>query len=79
MPLAVARMPASRLPVTVTLDDAMAMRPSMKLSSVRKVFVGARISHSGRPLAQPGDLEGNAGIVSVDSKRPLDIRIDKVH
>ncbi|HUW54575.1 MAG TPA: hypothetical protein VMV99_14295 [Rhodanobacter sp.] len=78
MPLAVAKLDASKLPVTVTLSDAMAMTPALKLSSATKVFVGARISHSGEPTAQPGDLEGNAGIVAVDRKTPIEIRIDKV-
>lgn len=79
MPLAVARLDASQLPVSVTLTDAMAMTPSMKLSSVTHVFVGARISHSGQPIAQSGDLEGDAGVVAVDSKTPIKISIDKVH
>ncbi|MGH8159809.1 MAG: tetratricopeptide repeat protein [Rhodanobacter sp.] len=79
MPLAVARLDASQLPASVTLTDAMAMTPAMKLSSVPRVFVGARISHSGQPIAQPGDLEGDAGIVAVDSKTPIKISIDKVH
>jgi cytochrome c-type biogenesis protein CcmH len=43
------------------------------------VFVGARISHSGQPIAQTGDLEGDAGVVAVDAGRPITIRIDKVH
>jgi cytochrome c-type biogenesis protein CcmH len=79
MPLAVAKLDASQLPTSVTLTDAMAMTPAMKLSSVPRVFVGARITHSGQPIAQPGDLEGNAGIVAVDSKTPITISIDKVH
>ena len=79
MPLAVARLDASQLPASVTLTDAMAMTPSMKLSSVTHVFVGARISHSGQPIAQSGDLEGDAGVVAVDSKTPIKISIDKVH
>ena len=79
MPLAVAKLDASQLPTSVTLTDAMAMTPALKLSSVTHVFVGARISHSGQPIAQPGDLEGDAGIVAVDSKTPITIRIDKVH
>jgi cytochrome c-type biogenesis protein CcmH len=57
----------------------MAMTPAMKLSSVTHVFVGARISHSGQPIAQSGDLEGDAGIVAVDGKAPVKISIDKVH
>lgn len=79
MPLAVARMQADALPATVTLTDAMAMTPQLKLSSVPRVFVGARISKSGQPIAQPGDLEGNAGVVDVTSKTPIKINIDKVH
>jgi cytochrome c-type biogenesis protein CcmH len=79
MPLAVARLDASKLPTTVTLTDAMSMVPTMKLSTVPEVFVGARISHSGQAIAQAGDLEGNAGVVAVDSKTPVRIVIDKVH
>ncbi|WP_458072033.1 tetratricopeptide repeat protein [Rhodanobacter sp. BL-MT-08] len=79
MPLAVARMEADTLPVSVTLTDAMAMTPQRTLSSVPKVFVGARISHSGQAIAQPGDLEGDAGVVAVDATGPIHITIDKVH
>ena len=79
MPLAVAKLDASQLPTSVTLTDAMAMTPALKLSSVTHVFVGARISHSGQPIAQSGDLEGDAGVVAVDSKTPIKISIDKVH
>jgi cytochrome c-type biogenesis protein CcmH len=79
MPLAVARLDAGKLPTTVTLTDAMSMVPTMKLSSLPQVFVGARISHSGQAIAQAGDLEGNAGVVAVDSNTPISIVIDKVH
>lgn len=79
MPLAVARLDAAALPATVTLTDAMAMSPQMSLSSASRVFVGARISHSGQAIAQPGDLEGDAGVVAVDRRELLDIVIDKVH
>ncbi|MFA6231934.1 MAG: hypothetical protein WC617_17460 [Rhodanobacter sp.] len=79
MPLAVARLEASQLPAKVTLTDAMAMTPTRTLSSVTQVFVGARISHSGQPVAQNGDLEGNAGVVDVSRHTPVEIIIDKVH
>lgn len=79
MPLAVAKLDPAQLPTTVTLTDAMAMTPAFKLSSVERVFVGARISHSGQPVAQPGDLEGDAGVVAVERKTPVKISIDKVH
>jgi cytochrome c-type biogenesis protein CcmH len=79
MPLAVARIEPVTLPATVTLNDAMAMTPAFKLSSVARVFVGARISHDGQPTAAPGDLEGDAGVVDVARKTPVAITIDKVH
>ena len=79
MPLAVTRLDAAKLPLKVTLNDATAMNPAMTLSSAKQVFVGARISHSGQPIARSGDLEGNAGIVEVDSRSPIKITIDKVH
>jgi len=79
MPLAVAKLDPAQLPATVTLNDAMAMTPAFRLSSVERVFVGARISHSGQPAAQPGDLEGDAGVVAVNRKTPVKISIDKVH
>ncbi len=79
MPLAVARLDANALPATVTLTDAMGMTPQLKLSSVPRVFVGARISKSGQAIAQAGDLEGNAGVVDVNTHDPIKISIDKVH
>lgn len=79
MPLAVARLDAGQLPATVTLTDAMSMLPSMKLSSVPRVVIGARISHSGNAMAQAGDLEGDGGVVDVESKAPVKVVIDKVH
>lgn len=78
-PLAVAKLEASQLPANVTLTDAMAMTPTLRLSSATQVFVGARISHSGQPIAQSGDLEGNAGIIDVARKTPIDIVIDQMH
>ncbi len=77
-PLAVVKLDASTLPTSVTLTDAMAMSPQQRLSSVPQVFVSARISHSGQPIAQPGDLEGHAGLVSVGASTPVKISIDTV-
>lgn len=58
MPLAVQRIPANRLPITVVLTDADAMAPNMNLSSFDTWNVTARISASGNATATPGDLQG---------------------
>jgi cytochrome c-type biogenesis protein CcmH len=79
MPLAVAKMDANALPATVTLNDSMGMTPQLKLSSAARVFVGARVSKSGQAIAQSGDLEGDAGVVDVNTRTPIKISIDKVH
>ncbi len=70
MPLAVSRHRVSELPLRVTLTDAMAMMPAMKLSSFPRVKVSARISKSGQAGRQPGDLA--AGDVVVDNANPPD-------
>jgi cytochrome c-type biogenesis protein CcmH len=59
MPLAVQRLPGARLPVTVTLDDSMAMMPSMKLSQFERYVLTARLSATGGAQASAGDLEGS--------------------
>lgn len=68
MPLAVFRKQVKDLPIDFTLDDSMAMRPELRLSGFPQVVVVARISRSGNPMPQPGDLEGVTGTVKPDSK-----------
>ena len=58
MPLAVRKLVVADLPTMVILDDSMAMLAGMNLSSQRQVVIGARVSRSGSPIPQAGDLQG---------------------
>ena len=78
MPLAAARKRVSDLPITVKLDDSMAMMPQMKLSSFPVVNVGARISKSGSPIGQSGDLQGIVELVAVGTDTKVEVKINSV-
>ncbi len=69
IPLAVKRLNNSEWPVTVTLDDSMAMMPSLKLSNFKDVVITARISTNGVANRKKGDIEGSAeALVSMNTK-----------
>jgi cytochrome c-type biogenesis protein CcmH len=61
IPLSIARIPASQLPVTLTLTNAMSMAPGMNLSSASQLELVARISVSGTPVPQSGDWQATLG------------------
>lgn len=75
--LAVLRKQVRELPLQFMLDDSMAMQPQAKLSGFDQVVVVARISKSGNPTAQPGDLQGSTGIIKPGVKG-LNIVIDSI-
>jgi cytochrome c-type biogenesis protein CcmH len=78
MPLAILRKSASELPITVTLDDSMAMMPTKNLSSVPEITVIARISSSGGAMLQSGDLLGELTPVVLSQQNKIKITIDRV-
>jgi len=77
MPLAIVRKQVRDLPLTVTLNDKMAMAPTMRLSKFKQVRVTARISHSGNAIPQSGDLYGEATDIPVTGSQPVRILIDR--
>lgn len=78
MPLAIVRKQVRELPVTVTLDDSMAMVPDMKMSSVPELVIGARVSKSGDAIPKPGDLEGYAPPLKAGTTGAVEIMIASV-
>lgn len=64
-PVAAIRASASRLPLEFELDDSTAMNSGNPLSQHKQVMLVARVSKSGNPMAQPGDLEGTVAAVKV--------------
>lgn len=69
MPLAIVRKQVSELPLTVSLDDSLAMMPTMKLSNFKEVKLIARISKSGSAMPQTGDLIGSIEQVALTDEK----------
>ncbi|WP_339800215.1 c-type cytochrome biogenesis protein CcmI [uncultured Marinobacter sp.] len=79
-PLAVARMRADQLPVTIRLDDRLAMAPELRISGVEEVILAARLSISGTATPQPGDFQGiieEPVPVSSEALDPVVLTIDQ--
>lgn len=74
-PLAAARVAMGSFPIAFRLDDTMVMNPANTLANHSEVVLLARISASGNPIAQPGDLEGRlvgVGVGSMDVQLVID-------
>jgi cytochrome c-type biogenesis protein CcmH len=76
MPLAIVRKQVRDLPVTVTLDDSLAMTPAMVLSNFPEVTVGARVSKSGQAMPESGDLQGIVTPVASKGDQSVDLMIN---
>ena len=77
MPLAVKRLTNNKWPVTVVLDDSMAMMPALKMSNFEKIIITARISKSGVGNTKPGDIQGDSGVIEVSAKK-AQVLIDEI-
>ena len=78
MPLAIIRKQVRDLPITIQLDDTLAMSPAMVLSAFEEVAVGARVSKSGNAIPQSGDLQGTVMPVSPGQQEIVQLTIDSV-
>ena len=78
MPVAVHRGPAPQLPADVTLDDSMAVMPTMRLSQFDSWVVTARLSRSGQAKAESGDLQGSRVVTRAEAGAPLELSIDQL-
>ncbi|BAW80828.1 cytochrome C biogenesis protein CcmI [Candidatus Nitrosoglobus terrae] len=79
MPLAAVRKQVKDLPLTVVLDDSKAMAPSFRMSNFNEFQVGARISLSGNPIPQSGDLQGFVdGNLSGNPTSPVSVTINQI-
>jgi cytochrome c-type biogenesis protein CcmH len=77
MPLALTAVQVKDLPAKFTLDESMAMSPGATLATAAEVVVSARISKTGSPMPNPGDLEGVSQPVKVGAKDVV-VKIDRV-
>ncbi|MFN4290713.1 MAG: c-type cytochrome biogenesis protein CcmI [Permianibacter sp.] len=78
LPVAVAVLPVSALPTTVTLSDANAMNPAVKLSDQQRVTLVARVSMKGSVEPAPGDLEGKLAAFDWRQQPKQQLLIDSV-
>jgi len=76
-PLAVQRHSSNDLPLAVELSERDAMIPARSIATVSKVLVVARLSKSGGPQQQSGDLYGEAEYEFGKNSGPLSIIIDR--
>ena len=76
MPVAALKLKASDLPTTVVLNDARAMTPQAKLSSVDSVHIYAVVSKQGGAGIKPGDFKAERLGVPVNTTTPVQLVVD---
>ena len=76
-PLAAQRLLLSQLPITITLDESMAMLPDNHLGTVTEAIVIARVSLSGQPTATPGDLTSTPVKSATKTGENVEVKINQ--
>jgi len=77
-PLAVKRLTVADLPAKVNLSDSDAMLPQFKMSLFEELVVSARVSKSGNPVAQTGDIQSTLLETKNSAKGELELEINNV-
>lgn len=73
MPVAVEKHTLQELPLAITLDDGDSPMPTQKLSALKEVEVFARLSASGDPIRQEGDIESKPVRVALPATVPVEL------
>lgn len=73
MPVAVEKHALQDLPLSLTLDDGDSPMPTQKLSALKEVELIARLSASGDPMRQEGDLESRPVRVNLPASSPVEL------
>lgn len=77
MPLAIVQKTVADLPLSIVLNDAMAMMPTLKLSHHKAVKVIARITKSGSARRQKGDYIGELTVNKLHNDMALTLVINQ--
>ncbi len=75
-PVAAARVPAEKFPITITLSDANSVMPTRKLSEQSQVTIFARLSSSGDAGAKSGDLQAASVNADIVDGKKITLNID---
>jgi cytochrome c-type biogenesis protein CcmH len=74
-PLGVTRLPRPAFPAVALISDANSMMQELPLSSVSEVQLMARLSMSGNPIAQPGDLQSQTIQVALGQTDKVELHL----
>ncbi|MTD42510.1 c-type cytochrome biogenesis protein CcmI [Erwinia sp. CPCC 100877] len=77
VPVAAKKLPLSRFPLSLTLDDTDAMMPNRSLSGLHRGVVKVHISQSGRPEPQSGDWLGESATVALPGQGPVAVEVSR--